>query len=232
MVTQRLRKYIVPILPLQCEICHLNSKFDHLQVGICCHCQQYFLPKARCQCCGLAMSCDAEQCGHCLNSPPSWQRLYCVGDYHRPISTFVHRLKFHGEFWQAKKLAHMLAPLIESPARQLTYVPLHWQRYMIRGYNQSELLAKSLGQILDIPCFPFFRRVRKTLPQLGLNSNQRKANLNQAFILRQARLSNHVAIVDDVLTTGSTVDGLCHLLRNAGVEKVDIYCICRTANVG
>ena len=116
------------------------------------------------------------------------------------------------------KLAHMLAPLIESPARQLTYVPLHWQRYMIRGYNQSDA-SQVLGQILDIPCFPFFRRVRKTLPQLGLNSNQRKANLNQAFILRQARLSNHVAIVDDVLTTGSTVDGLCHLLRNAGVEK-------------
>ena len=102
----------------------------------------------------------------------------------------------------------------------------------MRGYNQSELLAKFLGQILDIPCCSFFRRVRKTLPQLGLSSDQRKDNVNQAFILRQAKLSNHIAIVDDVLTTGSTVDGLCHLLLNAGVQKVDIYCICRTANIG
>lgn len=231
MVTQRLRKYIVPSLPLQCEICYLDSKFDDLQVGICSHCRQYFLPKVRCQCCGLAMNCETKQCGNCLNSLPSWQNLYCVDDYRPPIATFVHRLKYHGEFWQAKKLAHMLAPRIESPAQQLTYVPLHWQRYLVRGYNQSELLAKSLGRILDIPCLPFFRRVRKTQPQLGLNSHQRKANVNRAFILRQAKLSNHIAVVDDVLTTGSTVDGLCHLLHNAGVKKVDIYCICRTANI-
>ncbi|WP_341866957.1 phosphoribosyltransferase family protein [Vibrio aquaticus] len=171
-------------------------------------------------------------CGTCLRDPPAWQRLYCVGSYQQPLSGYIHQFKYEGQFLQADKLATLLSPLIESPAEVVTSVPLHWQRYMKRGFNQSELLAVSLAKQLERPYVPMFQRVQATQQQQGLSRQQRQVNLANAFKLKSVKNYQHVAIVDDVVTTGSTVHHLCKLLLDAGVKSVDIYCICRTPDSG
>jgi ComF family protein len=143
----------------------------------------------------------------------------------------------------------LLAQQIEAPAPILLPVPLHWWRYLSRGYNQSDILAHSLrAQLNNHPrvASNLFKRHRSTPKQQGLDKRQRQKNLSGAFKLNkpfyfkyftkqsQKQPSNlsvrltHVAIIDDVVTTGTTVQQLCKLLLDIGVERIDIYCICRT----
>ena len=229
MLAQRVAKYIADLLPVHCEICCLEVGRKSSIGGFCHYCRHYFQPLPRCQTCGLPMVAEVVAFGECLKHPPIWHRVYCVGDYQPPLSSYVYRFKYQGQFWQTGKLSSLLATRIDQPAQLLTSVPMHWRRYWRRGYNQSEMLASSLASRLELPYQSLFKRVRATPPQAGLNKAQRKDNLRGAFSIRSRPLAvEHVAIVDDVLTTGSTVYHLCKLLLDAGVKTVDIYCICRT----
>ena len=174
------------------------------------------------------MQTEDRLCGRCLRSPPRWDRLYCVGDYQPPLSQLIHKFKYERQFWHASKLASLLASRVGRQPDLLTSVPLHWRRYWWRGFNQSELLALDIAKSLQVKYQPLFRRARSTVQQQGLSKMERKKNLSRAFSLRVSVLPEHVAIVDDVVTTGSTVAHLCQLLLDAGVKTVDIYCVCRT----
>ncbi|NOH80864.1 ComF family protein [Vibrio sp. RE86] len=226
MLAQRVGKYIADLLPVDCELCRLPLNKEE---GPFCHCcLEHFQPQPRCQRCGLPTAVNMAMCGLCLVKPPLWQGIYCVGDYQAPLSDYVHRLKYERQFWQATKLSQLLSPRIDHPADVVTSVPLHWARHWARGFNQSELIAIELAKQLNRPYQPLFRRTRATPQQKGLNKQQRQHNLDAAFELKSDISASHVAIVDDVLTTGSTVHHLCKLLLDAGVKTVDIYCICRT----
>ncbi|KJY84110.1 competence protein ComF [Vibrio galatheae] len=228
MLTQRVVKYIADLLPMHCEVCRLPLTEPRSSSGICGYCSAYFDPVPRCQRCGLPTLYQVAECGQCLKTPPSWQSLYCLGDYQQPLSTYVHLLKYERQFWHANKLGLLLAGRVERPAQLITYVPLHWRRYLKRGFNQSELIALPLARQLNLPCQPLFKRLRATPQQQGLSKVERRRNLSHAFTLNRYVNVDHVAIVDDVVTTGSTVQHLCDLLLEAGVKSVDIYCLCRT----
>lgn len=228
MLAHWLKKYTTDLLPPHCEVCQLDIESDARLSWLCEHCQRYIVERPRCACCGLPTQMLVEVCGRCLTDPPDWHHVYCVGDYQQPISGYVHKLKYERQFWQAGKLASVLVPRITQPAELLTSVPLHWQRHWQRGFNQSELIALSLAKQLNRPYANLFKRTRATSAQQGKNRTQRMRNLRGAFQLVQPVNVSHVAIVDDVLTTGSTVQHLCKLLLEAGVKTVDIYCICRT----
>lgn len=226
MLTDWLRKNIVSHWVRSCDLCHLPV--EDSQQAFCLHCSQYIAPIPRCGRCGLPMPESVEACGTCLAESPPWQRLYCVSDYRPPLSGYIHRLKYQKHFHQAKPLAQWLAGRIEQPAPLITSVPLHWKRQWWRGYNQSELLAKSLAAELTLNYRVLFRRIEETKPQQGMDKADRVRNLRHAFVLNGSALAKHIAIVDDVVTTGSTVYQLSRLLLEAGVERVDIYCVCRT----
>ncbi|MCK6263306.1 ComF family protein [Vibrio sp. ZSDE26] len=169
------------------------------------------------------------QCGECLRRPPLWSRLYCVGDYQPPLSHYIHQFKYQKQFWLAKPLIAQLNQNIDKKPELITYVPLHWKRYLHRGFNQSELLATQLSRTLKVPISnTLFTRTKSTPQQNGLNKQLRQQNLRKAFRLNHPLKQKHIAIIDDVVTTGSTTHHLCKLLLEAGVEKIDIYCICRT----
>jgi ComF family protein len=140
----------------------------------------------------------------------------------------VHKFKYERQFWHASKLSILLAGRIDRKPDLITSVPLHWTRYWWRGFNQSEQLAMALSRDLDVEYRSLFRRVRATPQQQGLSKKERESNMQRAFELRGEVKFQHVAIVDDVLTTGSTVTHLCQLLLDAKVKTVDIYCVCRT----
>ncbi|OLQ86083.1 hypothetical protein BIY22_12605 [Vibrio panuliri] len=209
-------------LPLESRV-HPSSK-----TWLLCHRCVAALDIPRCRCCGMPSTIATDFCGECLASPPLWRRLYCVGDYAPPLSTYVKQLKFQQQLHQADMLAQLLSNQVALNVEVITYVPLHWRRQWWRGFNQSEWLAKALAKRLNIPCIAMFKRVRATQTQRGMSRSQRQKNLKNAFQLSGLVNYSSVAIVDDVVTTGSTVRQLCKLLLDAGAKSVDIYCICRT----
>jgi len=228
MVSDWLQKVMQSWLNTQCPVCRLPLGNQHAY-GVCDACQIWYPQLPRCQRCGLTTIQPVEECGQCLSDPPLWQRIYCVGDYHFPLSTSIHQLKHQRQFWQAAPLAQRLAAQVNDPAPVITCVPLHWKRRLIRGFNQSELIAQQVAIELNSDYQPLlFSRKRNTKTQQSLTKSQRQRNLANAFNLNHTPTTPHIAIVDDVVTTGSTVQHLCQLLLEVGVERIDIYCICRT----
>ncbi|MZI94755.1 ComF family protein [Vibrio sp. CAIM 722] len=212
-----------------CHLCSLSLNNTHSRY--CDACLKHFSFGPRCQRCGLPTLEPTELCGECLASPPQWERLCCIGHYQYPLSQLIHQFKYRRQFWQAKPLAELLIPHISDPAPLITSVPLHWQRYVWRGFNQSDLLARALSHSLNIEYWPgLFIRTRATIQQQGLTRSERQSNLRNAFMINSAYPNHHshVAIIDDVVTTGSTVEHLARMLYRLGVKRIDIYCLCRT----
>ncbi|PSU25205.1 amidophosphoribosyltransferase [Photobacterium phosphoreum] len=210
-----------------CALCQLP--LTQTEQYWCNHCITLFPNHPYCHHCGTTTLINVEDCGRCLSSPPRWQRLYRLGEYRPPLQQLVHQLKFYGKFWLAQPLAQQLARQITHPAPLLLPVPLHWRRYCQRGFNQSHQLALALGTIFKSRVDPHaFQRVRHTPSQQQLTKVQRQHNLHHAFKLRRQTLSDHVAIIDDVITTGATVHQLTQLLIQHGVKQIDIYTLCHT----
>ena len=106
-------------------------------------------------------------------------------------------------------------------------VPLHPKRLKERGFNQSQLIGKSIAKTLNIPCSTKgVKRIVNTQAQSGLNSTERKRNIKNAFSVERS-LPDHIAIVDDVVTTGMTVSELARQARKCGVKRIDVWCIAR-----
>ncbi|WP_170960294.1 phosphoribosyltransferase family protein [Vibrio kanaloae] len=232
MLSDWLQKHTPRLVTSQCHLCKLDKLPSDTHPRWCQTCLDLFCQQPRCQQCGLKTLTSVEQCGQCLSNPPPWHRLYCVGDYVFPTARYIQQMKYADKFWFARDLSKLLAPRIEHPAPLITSVPLHWGRYIHRGFNQSQLLAHYAAQELDVKSAVLFRRSRSTVSQQGLTKSARQINLKNAFTLRNMNFSTnnyaHVAIIDDVVTTGSTVYQLCQLLLEVGVKRIDIYCICRT----
>ena len=110
-------------------------------------------------------------------------------------------------------------------------VPLHPQRLRVRGFNQALELARIIAKQLNIPLnYSLCQRDKSTPFQSGLSAKQRKQNLKNAFIVTKPHAYKHVAIFDDVVTTGTTVNELAKQLKNSGVETIEVWAIARTQN--
>ncbi|MGF1685240.1 ComF family protein [Photobacterium japonica] len=192
----------------------------------CTHCLAHIPHRPYCHRCGQTQLTDTRHCGHCLHSPPPWQRVYRLGEFRFPLRQWVHQFKFQRQFWLADPLAALLVPHIDNPAPVLLPVPLHPIRRLTRGFNQSTLLAAAIARRTDSQCWSHvLRRARHTPSQHTLSKAQRQHNLREAFHLRDCALPDHVALVDDVITTGSTVSALAQLLQQHGVKQIDVYCL-------
>src|SRR5690606_5212242 len=124
--------------------------------------------------------------------------------------------KFSADEVAGSLLQHLLVQTLQQYAENgyplpqaILYVPMHPARQRKRGYNQAELLAQSAAQSLNIPLLHALRKTRRLPPQVGLTSKQRRRNLRGSFALTQQPLPEHVALVDDVLTTGATANEIC-----------------------
>ena len=232
MLTQWWQKNRQGLIAHYCQHCLLPIEPRLVQKTqpwqLCQPCIEMLSSQPRCRRCGITTLSEVRQCGNCLTDPPPWRQLYCVGDYLPPLSDYVQQLKFARQLHYVDVLADLLAQQVPPDTELLSYVPLHWRRQLWRGFNQSEFLARALSRRLDIPCASLFKRTRSTHSQRGMDRQQRQRNLHNAFQVSVATKAHSVAIVDDVVTTGSTVQHLCKLLLDVGVKSVDIYCICRT----
>lgn len=189
---------------------------------------------SRCQRCGLQTEHETDVCGDCLIHPPQWDRLFCISDYSEPLREYVGKLKYAQQFWLAQDLGVLLSAYIPDPAPLILPVPLHWKRFWWRSYNQSDHLGWTLEREFNrrehhVRCdTKILKRIKATRPQQGLSRSFRRSNLIGAFKVMKPINEKHVAIVDDVVTTGATINLLCAELRKAGVERIDVYAVCRT----
>lgn len=226
----RLAWFLVPS-HTPCHLCGLpRQPQDH---SLWCYsCYQSLFCDYLCPRCGLQLTTEEALCGQCLMHPPYWQRLYCLGDYQFPLDQYIHKLKYQQQPHFATDLATLLAKRIDDPAPVMIPVPLFWRRQWQRGYNQSELIAQALSHVLGNRTMNALKRTRHTHVQRGLTRKERQKNLSGAIALSRScqALPHHVALVDDVVTTGSTLNAICPLLLELGVKKIDIYCICRTGD--
>jgi len=199
--------------------------------------QQYATPQARCLHCGLRLAGGQAVCGQCLREPPPVQRCLCVADYGFPWDRLILRFKHR----QAPELALLLGDCLATAAQRQALplpeafvpVPLSDRRLAERGYDQAWQLARQLGRRLQRPVrADWLQRRFDGRPQASLSRRERLTQLRGAFRLRAgapAQLQGyHLALVDDVLTTGATAFEAAATLRAAGVHQVDLWVVART----
>ena len=185
-----------------------------------------------CRQCGIALAAPGpSRCGACRLDPPPFTHAFCPLHYRFPIDRLLPRFKFHGDLAAGELLATLMQwPMDPGDLPQaLVPVPLHRSRLRTRGYDQALELARALarGTRLPVSANALVRR-RATRPQTELGAPDRKHNMRDAFALRpDARLPMHVALVDDVLTTGATLAECARVLLQGGVQRVDAWTIAR-----
>lgn len=174
-------------------------------------------------------------CGQCLQRKPYFDHSLAFFPYSSPFDHFIHAIKFSGKLATTRLLGELMAQQICNAADGLDElpdgllpVPLHPSRQRERGYNQSLELARPVSRQLQIPLLnDLSSRIKATPPQSSLSLAHRKQNLKNAFIINYSINDRHIAIIDDVMTTGTTVNVLAKKLKQAGARRVSIWCLCR-----
>lgn len=174
---------------------------------------------------------DEPICGACLQRPPRFDACIAPYRYSYPLDSMIRGLKYGGAIAYGRVLGELFARRLQQRPRTadvLLPVPLGAVRFAKRGYNQAIELATRLSQRLDIPMrTDVLSRTRDTLEQAGLDRRARRKNLRKAFALTGRVTGQRVAIVDDVITTGSTANEIARLLKRAGVSHVEVWVIAR-----
>ena len=176
---------------------------------------------------------EPTQCGRCLTKPPVYNAVISATRYQYPVDKALSELKFNRQLHYARSLTHILNEKVKrhytnSPYPQaIVAIPLHPKRLLERGFNQSEVIAKHLSKSLAIPKANALTRIKDTPHQIGLSEKQRRKNLTNAFYLAQT-LPPHIALIDDVVTTGSTITEAAKLCLKQGVKKIDVWCLAKT----
>jgi ComF family protein len=172
-------------------------------------------------------------CGACLHDPPPFCSSFVPFRYAYPLDHLVRGLKFRNELACGRVLGQMFARSVlertEPMPQAIVPVPLARRRYRQRGYNQASELALAIRRAIGVAVMSDVAiRQRETAEQAGLDRKARRRNVTGAFATVAPLLARHVAILDDVVTTGSTVRELAAVLRGAGAQQVEVWAIART----
>ena len=229
-------------VPDACLVCGRELWNERLCGG--CQLQLPYLDNARqlCQNCALPLSWASPYCGRCLSAPPAFECCRIPFFYDYPLKRLIQRFKYRGHLAYGRLLAEQMLAYLQNGWHQptpmggadwLIPVPMHWSRRLKRGFNQTELLARDLARPLELRVHTgLCRRHLPTQPQEGLSRRERERNLRRAFILcpgAQAQLEGRsVVLLDDVVTTGSTMRELSRLLMDAGASRVEVWALART----
>ncbi|WP_122664114.1 ComF family protein [Pseudomonas viridiflava] len=196
----------------------------------------------QCQQCALPLAMSGLSCAQCDRHSPAFDEVAAPWLYEFPIDSLITRFKHQGNWPMGRLMAQLLEQFLQHRFEEnlsrpdfLLPVPMAVKRLRQRGYNQAAMLADWLGEQLQIPVPDrLVLRTLETPAQQGLDAKARKRNLRDAFVVvdEEKIKGKHVALVDDVLTTGSTADVIAKLLIKAGACRVDVYCLARTPKPG
>lgn len=215
------------LFPPRCPIC--DEVVSLSKQGICSGCLkrvQYVLPPRCCKCGKHLESAEDEYCSDCAERTHYFDAGRALYEY-SSVAQAIYRFKYSGRREYAEVFGEEMAFYLREFIREiqpdgLLPVPMYPGKERVRGYNQSALLAKALGRETGLPVYEkLVKRVRNTKPLKMLNPEERLNNLKKAFILNENGVKlKVVVIIDDIYTTGSTIDEIAKVLRCAGVQKI------------
>jgi ComF family protein len=225
------------LLPSVCLLCSVSSKRS---VNLCQACEND-LPwlQQSCSVCAMPLSVNTTEqpliCGQCLQQPPAFSTVTALFHYQPPVDNFITALKFNQQLLYAKLFGELLTTRLQQHYQQqqlpelIMPVPLHPQRLRERGFNQALEIARPIAKQLKLPlAINSCERIRLTVAQSSLPATERQANVKNAFKINSTFKGKHVAIIDDVITTGHTIAELSKTLRKSGVERIDVWSVART----
>lgn len=195
-----------------------------------CHADLPWLRQPQCPHCALPTP-GGETCGACLKRPPAFDRTHAALAYAFPLDRLIPRLKYHGQLSIVPALASCLADAVATQPRpdRLIPMPLHPRRIRERGFNHATEIARVVAAQLGLPLdSTHCQRIRDTPPQMGLKHDARRRNVRGAFTCSGAVQGQHIALVDDVMTTGTSLDELAATLKRAGAREVTCWVVART----
>ncbi len=226
MLTALFGPFLTLLYPPRCLVCKTLGTS-----GLCAACAGKITPVAApfCFVCGHTLS--DSRCTNCAAQTPAFRRCRSLGVYDGVLRHAIHQFKYRDRPQLAGPLGHLLADYARVQASDLNHlrfdallpVPMHPVRQRIRGYNQSERLARILGAELSLPLLPnVLIRVRPTRPQVGLSGEARRTNLRGAFNVKQPDLvcGKTLLLIDDVVTSGSSLHECAVVLNTAGAQAV------------
>ena len=214
------------LFPLRCPIC--DEPVRPFGEKICPECieKRKLLDAPYCMKCGKKLTDDAEVCGDCVRTAHMFVRGRALYEY-ESVAASIYKFKYGGRQEYAdffgEELANYLGEFIQNiKPDALVPIPLHRKRQNRRGYNQAALLAEALGHYTGVPVqHDFLLRTRNTMPLKYLNPKERQNNLKKAFIIGRNDVKlKKIILVDDIYTTGSTMDEAARTLINYGVKQV------------
>lgn len=205
---------------------------------MCLGCRQDFFDAGcvRCFVCGdrLPQICADAPCGRCLVAMPAFDQTIVLGDYTPPLDGMVTALKSGGRLDLARVFGDLLAERVgrRAPIDCVLAVPLSARRQRERGFNQSIEIARVIARHLAVPLARrALVRTGTSPPQQSLPLHARRANVRGAFRLRRPLSARRAAVVDDVMTSGATLDEIARILKRAGVEQIVNLVVARTPAV-
>lgn len=216
------------LFPARCALCQ-----QALAEGDFCAACQADLPFNQ-PCCPLCAQVQNHSalCMACIEHPPSYDRAWVPLRYAAPLKRAVSGLKFHARFIEAHRYGGLMAEALrartEPLPQRLLPVPLYATRQMRRGYNQALELARVLSTATDIPLdIQTLHRVHAARDQIGASATARRRNVRGVFAATKSLTGLHVALVDDVMTTGATLDELARVCRAAGATRIEVWALAR-----
>jgi len=221
------------LLPARCLLCNEPGMGD---IDLCQACWEA-LPFNRqaCSRCALPMSAPAAACAQCLKKTPAFFSTLAPMQYRASVSSLVPRFKFHQDLAAGRLLAEIFcrnSANFDIPD-VLIPVPLHTARLRQRGFDQAFELTKMMAKSKSIPMRTnLLYRQRHTRAQSDLDAMQRRKNCRGAFIASRKTMPSHIALIDDVMTTGTTVNECAKVLLGAGARRVDVWVLARVATPG
>lgn len=233
-----LRHSLQPTLfPATCLLC--GSTIHHsATANICRDCQANLpiLPHHCKQCAQILpeFSRRVTICQKCIKIPPPFTRTFALFPYQFPLPTLIGELKFKQKLTHAKLFGDFICKAfptwygLDSKPDYIIPIPLHESRIKTRGFNQVREILRGVDRRLGIPIdASSASRRRYTKAQSGLSASQRRANLNNAFNINRHYQGKHIAVVDDVVTTGQTITTFCTLLKEHDAGQIDVWCCAR-----
>lgn len=226
--------FIFPERCLACEKGIANTQ------RICASCllRIRYISPPMCIRCGVPFNSEMGSdrlCGNCLTSKAYFNKARAIGLYEGVLQEVVHRFKYNGKTLLAGPLGclmlnHNLDSMDFKSYDFLVPVPLHRKRLRERGFNQALSLARYVGKRCGVPVdYLSLKRVRWEEPQINLNKNERARNVKDAFSLSNKNRLQHrnILLIDDVYTSGATVNECAKVLTKGGTAKVDVLTVCR-----
>ena len=220
------------IFPKRCPVCHKPVPYYERKRGICADCIKKLplIGNNSCFLCGRKLSHrEKEFCEECRKTKGmhSYTRGFALCSYDEVMRESIYHFKYGGRQEYGKVYGEMMADCFadfikRAGVEAVIPVPLHPDRERKRGFNQAAVLAKAFGNRVGIPVLEhFIVRTVNTLPMKSLNGKKRQNNLKKAFKIVQNDVKlNITIIIDDIYTTGSTIDAIAEVLKNAGCSRV------------